>query len=103
MIPEQERLLLLVELIAHDMKIHRHLHFLEQSGLYVDDLRLSLDDKIFKLARIEDTETDEQLKVWYDNMLEKSIEIDAFRDKKKLLDTAEEILVELNNKRQNRS
>lgn len=103
MMEEQERLLLLVELIAHDMKIHRHLHFLEQSGLYVDDLRLSLDDKIFKLAGVKDTEIDEQLKVWYDEMIEKSIDIDAFRDKKKLLETAEEILVELNYKRQNRS
>ena len=34
MIQDQERLIIMAELIARDLKIHKHLHFLKKSGLH---------------------------------------------------------------------
>lgn len=99
MIQEQERLLLLVELIAHDLKIHKHLHFLERSGLETFHLQLSIHDKIFRLVGIDGTNIDEDLREWYYQMTEKAVEIDVFEDEQKLIEFATDILVTLNKKR----
>jgi hypothetical protein len=102
MIEHQERLLIIVELIAHDLKIHKHLHFLEKSGLDTSFLQLHLHDKIFKLAGIDETQIDDPLHEWYYQMAEKAFEIDVFRDELKLLEIATEILVALNKKQYNK-
>jgi hypothetical protein len=99
MIQEQERLLLLVDLIAHDLKIHKHLHFLERSGLETFHLQLNIHDKIFRLAGINKTELHENLREWYYQMAEKAVETDVFEDERKLIEFSTEILVTLNHKR----
>lgn len=102
MISEHERLLLIVELIAHDLKICKHFHFLERSGLDTSNLGLNLHDKIFKLAGI-DKDDNEEVREWYFQMAENSIEIDVFSDEKKLLEAASEIMIGLDKKTHNRS
>lgn len=96
MLAEHERLLLIVELIAHDLKIHKHLHFLEQGGLDTSFLNLHVHDNIFKLAGMDESKIDDALLDWYYQMAEKAFEIDVFRDEKKLIEVATEILVALN-------
>ena len=92
----EDHLTFLVELIADDLKIHRHLHLLSLSGLDGALLKTNIHDKVFALAGIAKSKIDDSLREWYFQKAEKVFEIDIFKDEEQLYKIATEILVELN-------
>jgi hypothetical protein len=96
-ISEEKKFKILLELIADDLKIHKHFHYLSQSGLDNSLIQLRINETIFLLVGLEDEEINDTLKEWYNCMAEKVYPIDVFHDEKKLFQVASEILIELNN------
>ncbi len=95
---EERRLQLLIKLIADDLKIQRHLHYLEQSGLDTSFLQLNIHDEIFELIGLDESIINESLRDWYHSISERAFEFDIFKEERKLLEIATDILVALNKK-----
>lgn len=87
---------LTINLIARDLKIHKHLHFLSLSGLDTSPLNLQLNQDIFKLIGFEKTDLINEIEEWYFKQAERVFSIDTVNDVKALLELSAEILSGLN-------
>ncbi len=87
---------LTISLIARDLKIHRHLHFLSLSGVDTSLLNLQLNHEIFKLIGFEKTDLINEIEEWYFKQAERVFSIDTTNDINALLELSAEILNGLN-------
>ncbi|TSJ44820.1 hypothetical protein [Fluviicola chungangensis] len=87
---------LTINLIARDLKIHRHLHFLSLSGVDTSLLSLQLNQDIFKLIGFEKTDLINEIEEWYFKQAERVFTIDTVNNTKALLELSAEILNGLN-------
>lgn len=86
-----------VGLIAEDLKVQKHLHFLSLSGVDTSPLDLQLNHIIFKLVGFEKTDFSTRgIEEWYFKQAERAFSIDAVNDNKALLELSSEILSGLN-------
>jgi hypothetical protein len=85
-----------VGLIAEDLKIQKHLHFLSLSGVDTSHLDLQLNQVVFKLIGFEKTDVTRGIEEWYFKQAERAFSIDVVNDNKTLLELSSEILSGLN-------
>lgn len=94
--PVKEYFELLVGLIADDLKIHKHLHFLTLGGLDSTPLKLSIHERVFNLLGFSNDEVTEEMEEWYFSQAERVYSLDIIHDSKMLLNLSVEILDGLN-------
>lgn len=87
---------LTISLIASDLKIHKHLHFLALSGADASLLSLQLNRDIFKIIGFKKTDLIIEIEEWYFKQAERVFPIDTVNDNKALLELSAEILNGLN-------
>lgn len=87
---------LTVGLIAEDLKLHKHLHFLSLSGVDTSPLSFQLNQLVFKLVGIEKNQAMDEIEAWYFKQAERVFSIDVANDTKTLLELSTDILSGLN-------
>lgn len=88
----------LIETIADDLKIQKHLYSLTKIDGEVAFLELGSHDKIFELVGIQKDKINDSFREWYLQLTKKAIAVDLHEDEEKLLTIAAGLLIELNSK-----
>lgn len=83
---------LIISLIADDLKVQKHFHNLNLSGLDTASLQLNLHYGIFRLSGFKKNDITEEFKQWYFHQTERVFNIDIANDEKAFQDLATEIL-----------
>lgn len=90
---------LTVELIIDDLKVQKHLHHLNLSGLDTAALHLRLYKQIFILAGFKEKDISEEITDWYFEQTKRVNTIDFVQNEQELQDLSSEILSGLLNAR----